>query len=119
MDTPVPSLIDQVTVSFALTEPSAVNPSFMDSTTLEVVITGGVISTTFIIYSCEATRVPSDACNITLLACNPVPTSFNPGVPERTDPLRTIHDGLLVAVMVTLSPSSTSNVVIVYEYNDP
>ena len=47
MDTPVPILIDQVTGSLALTDPRAVNPSFMVSTTLVEVITGEVISFTF------------------------------------------------------------------------
>ena len=47
MDTPVPSLIDQVTGSFALTDPRAVNPSFIVSTTFVEVITGLVISFTF------------------------------------------------------------------------
>ena len=47
MDTPVPSLIDHVTGSFALTDPRAVNPSSIVVTTLVEVITGLVISFTF------------------------------------------------------------------------
>ena len=47
METPVPRLMDHVTVSFALTEPRADNPSFIVSTTLVEMITGLVISFTF------------------------------------------------------------------------
>ena len=47
METPVPTIIDQVTVSFAVTLPRAVNPSFMVSTTLVEIMTGLVISFTF------------------------------------------------------------------------
>ena len=47
MDTPVPTLMDHVTISFAFTEPRAVSPSFMLSTTFVEIITGLVISFTF------------------------------------------------------------------------
>ena len=47
MDTPVPTLMDHVTISFALTEPRAVNPSLIVSTTFVEIMTGLVISFTF------------------------------------------------------------------------
>ena len=47
MLTPVPSLIDHSTASFALTDPRAVNPSFMDSTTVAEDMIGLVVSVTF------------------------------------------------------------------------
>ena len=47
IDTPVPIIMDHVTVSFALTVPRAVSPSFIVSTTLVEIMTGLVISFTF------------------------------------------------------------------------
>ena len=47
METPVPIIMDHVTVSFALTVPRAVSPSLMVSTTLVEIMTGLVISFTF------------------------------------------------------------------------
>ena len=108
-----PALIDHVTGSLALTEPRAVKSSFMELTMLEV-ITGTVESTTFIIYSWETTREPSEAFNITLFLSSPEPTSVRLGVPDTTLLFIDNQDGLCAKLTVTTSSASGSKVVTLY-----